>query len=210
MRFLILAALVPLAAATPARSQEFAGALAATAASATLKDMAKPGVVRARISLTAPSAGAESAGANPMAGLFSMLGGLMGGSGDGMSGAMSAIFSGVAGPGPDVYYTSGQIVAVAGENFLQVWQVKPNPPAISAINGDAPPVPKALTATSALTSALINIRQIAAIREVRPFRLADELAESAKRLKEIEAFAKSQGKPSTAPEKSESARPKIK
>lgn len=210
MRPLFLAALVPLALAAPARSQEFAGALAATAASATLKDMEKPGVVRARISLTAPSSGAESAGANPMAGLFSMLGGLMGGSGEGVSGAMSAIFSGVAGPGPDVYYTAGQVVSVAGENFLQVWQVKPNPPALSAINGDSPPTPKPLTAASPLTGALINVRQIAAIRDVRPFRLADELAESAARLKEIEAFSKSQGKDSDAPVKPAPARPKIK
>lgn len=157
----------------------------------TLQQLEGAGFVRVRITVAGPN---DALAGNPMGGLLGMLGGMLGGAAGGLQDMMWPIMIGVAAPGPDIYYTKLEPQSVAGEAFFLVYQPEGKPISMDAMNASKPPIPKAMTAQTAVGASLISVRQIVKIRDAKPFSLASELKESAVRVKEIEKFAAEQQK----------------
>lgn len=122
---------------------------------------------------------------------------MMGGSGpkskDDMMGMafMSSMFGG-GNTGQPIYYTKGQTSAIGGETFLIAYKLeKPQVDFMQLImeseknGGKEPDMAKLMTgskvtADSALSLSLVNVKSISTMSGIRAFDLAQELAESAK------------------------------
>lgn len=105
---------------------------------------------------------------------MSMLGGLFGG-----------------GDKEPVYYTLGQTVTIGGETFLVAYQREQTAPNFmqmameASAGGKEPDMTKLasqnkLTADSPLSLALINMKSVSTLSKIRPFNMAQEIAESEK------------------------------
>lgn len=94
----------------------------------------------------------------------------------------SAMFGGT---GNAVYYTKGDTITQGGEMFLVAYRAAQNAKfdfakLMRGQSADAFPKPQPLTPESALTLTLLNLRSVTSLGDIRPFNLADELADSKK------------------------------
>src|SRR5204863_3517397 len=104
---------------------------------------------------------------------------------------MSALFGGGGGDGQQpVYYTKGQAVTVGGQTFLVAYRYQKPATNIMQLAAEAEksgkePDPTQLagggkmTPESPLSLCLLNVQRIAALQNIRPFDLNQEIAESA-------------------------------
>lgn len=190
MKTTVLAGLALATLASAACAQE-TGNLSFLATPMALKQLEGGGYFRIKIVVAGPSdAGASS----PMGGILGMLGGMLGGAAGGLQDMMWPILNGVAFAGPDTYYTKLAETTLGTERYVMVYQPEGKPIPMDAMSGSKPPIPKPMTAETRLSPSLINVRQIVRIRDAKPFSLANELKESAQKVKEIEKFAAEQEK----------------
>jgi hypothetical protein len=104
---------------------------------------------------------------------------------------MSALFGGGSGDSQKpVYYTQGRTVTVGGETFLVAYRYQKPPVNLMQLAmqadkaGKDPDASKTaadgkLTPESPLTLSLINVKTITTLADIRPFDMAQEMAESA-------------------------------
>ncbi len=101
------------------------------------------------------------------------------------SGNWTEAYAAMLGGGNNPYYTKGQTVALAGETYLVTYRA---PTAslnsmqimLAQRQGNPPAEPQKLTADTALSLSLLNLRTINSLQEIRLFNLKDELAASEK------------------------------
>jgi hypothetical protein len=80
-----------------------------------------------------------------------------------------ALTAALGGPAPSVYYTKGQVVTLDGQTFLLAYRPKAQPLDLKK------PQPARLTPETTLTLSLVALRSAAALDDIRPFLLAEEL-----------------------------------
>jgi len=105
---------------------------------------------------------------------FSTSGGMSGGL---ESFLMMAATEGRALPGPSVFYTKGQTVTLNTETFLIAYQQEAKPVDFRQImENHELPAQQPLTPDTPVNLALLNLRNIGNILDIRPFKLEEELA----------------------------------
>lgn len=99
------------------------------------------------------------------------------------SGGMEAFYSAIMGRGAGGatgYYTKGDSVTLAGETYLICYEVQKKPIDYMKLmeSGGKPPKAEPLTPETKLALALLNLRTVTTISEIRPFNLEQEIAGS--------------------------------
>jgi hypothetical protein len=174
-----------------------------------LKDMGQ-GWMRVKIKMQGDSAASKSEPTNPLSALFGLSGG--GGMSSEDSGSLAAlaflpaIMSALgmitgddAAPTPN-YYSKGQTITLGSETFMVVYrQQQPEFDLMklfmeSEKTGQEPDFKQLaeqskLTEDSEMSLSLINVRAIASLKDIRPFELEREIAESASRYTMWDLFA---------------------
>ena len=90
---------------------------------------------------------------------------------------MMAATNGKGVPGPIVFYTKGQTITLNAETFLIAYQQETKPFDFRQVmEHNQPPRVEPLTPETSLNLALLNLRNIGNILDIRPFKLEDELA----------------------------------
>lgn len=159
-----------------------------TPLSLTMKDLGSGSWRRVRISGTGESKGSGG-------GILDMFGAMMGGAaGSAMSSVMGPMLSGVATAGENVFYTQGKTMTIGGETYLIAYQPQTKPIDLPTLmkmdNKDAPPIPKPLTADSALSLSLLNLRTAGSLMDIRTVDMKSEITASEEMVKTYEAMAK--------------------
>jgi hypothetical protein len=122
------------------------------------------------------------------------------GGGGGMMGIFAMMFGG-GGPGaPASHYTRGQTVTlVGGEVFLVTYRVQAPPMDFAALMrqgpGAGPPPPVVLTPQTLLSLALVNLRTITSLSEIRAFDLQQEIRESQEAAEQFGELLRQQSQP---------------
>lgn len=177
------------------------------------------GWMRIKIKMQGDAAASKADASNPLSALFG-LGNMGGGMNPSDSEAMAALailpmimnmFAGITGDDPaaePTYYSKGQTIPLGSETFLVAYRHQPPPLDLmkmfleSEKTGQDPDF-KELAAQSKLDEnskmnlCLINVRAIAAIKDIRPFDLEREIAESASRSSILDLIAMEQEKSGT-------------
>lgn len=115
-------------------------------------------------------------------------------SGGNMGGMLGSILSGISTAGPDVYYTRGQMITLAGVTYLVAYQPETKEIDFGMLllmkDSDTPPPPKPLTPDSPLVMSLLNLQTIGSLTGVRPVDMQAEIADSQARVKMVQELAK--------------------
>lgn len=128
------------------------------------------------------------------------IGGAADASGGGMMGFFAMMFGGGGPAAPNAYYTRGQTVSLApGEVFLVAYRAPSPQPDMAAMMrqgpGATPPAPEPLTPETQLSLALLNMRTITSLGDIRPFELQREIEESQRAAEQFGELLRQQGRP---------------